>query len=279
MTGPDRFLRGAMESALPLLRTLAALIAGILGSEGRISRGAHTRALRLLQPAEALARRLIVLMAWDMGPVPAPVAASPAALSQIHRAARRSGDQSRIAHFQLFEPLPTFSRLIRNRKRPEKPKGPGPRILFLDAPYPAAKTTEPGMPGDHLRRRLAALEKVLANPARRARRHATFLARKVRDNAPLGRVNPIRFGYAPGERSRHTPLELKQLLSFLQIEARAGPPRSLLGLGPTPTVPRGERAMAAGVCTPFPVNRGVCIGLRSTFLLAKHSQYVLRPTP
>lgn len=234
MSGPERHLAIAMERAWPLLGRLVARVAAMLGLEGgtgpdRIPRFLHRRALRLIRPAEALVRRLIVLMARDMDlPAAAAVPASltPQARAALSRARRRAAAARRTEaappRFQLFEPLPSLSGLMRERRA--EPAGPGPRILFLDQPYPVAPVTEPGMSAGPLIARLKALETVLANPGKRARRHAKFLARKRRSNAPPGRLNPIRPGPAPGARSRHTPPDLLDLLVYMAHEERTGPP-------------------------------------------------------
>lgn len=226
MNGPERHLAIAMERAWPLLGRLVAGVAAMLGLEGatgpdRIPRFLHRRALRLIRPAEALARRLIVLMARDMA-VPAGPRLS--AVPDRDRPRRRAAEQAPAGapRFQLFEPLPTLAGLMRERRA--GPAGPGPRILCLDQPYPVAPVAEPGMAAGPLIARLKALEAVLANPVKRARRHAVFLARKRRSNAPPGRINPIRPGPAPGARSRHTPPELLDLLVYMANEARTAPP-------------------------------------------------------
>jgi len=239
MTGPDHHLALAMERAWPMLAALVARLCALAGLDGerppeRISRAVHTHILRLLRPAEAVARRLIVLMARAI-PAPAEMAAK-AALSPIHREAKRSGDQTGNAHFQLFETLPTLAAWTRERR--EKPAGPGPRILFLDQPLPVIAAPDPGLPAAPLIARIRGLQKVLKDPKRRAKRHARFLLRKARANTPPGRVNPVRPGHAPGARSRYTPPELKDLLAHLTAATRRGPPGISAGqaLRPIPSL-------------------------------------------
>lgn len=242
----DEYLRRGMASAWPRLAGLVSTISALIGLTEdfvpeRISRGAQMQALRLLRPAEAVVRRLIVLMAMEIdlsaadrstrfdgpgGKALRRKLANKAALNAMHvsgDAAKQ--DQSRTPGFKLFEPLVTYNEMIR-RRTPRPPKGPQPRILFLDQAYPVATTTEPGVAAGPVINRLRALESVLADPARHARRHARHRARtRPRPGRP-GRVSPLRGGHPPGQTSRYTPPDIRDMLAHFSRELRRGPPRS-----------------------------------------------------
>ncbi|WP_084396267.1 hypothetical protein [Henriciella aquimarina] len=227
METPDRHLKIAMERAWPLLTGLAATLAALIGlsdsiAPKRVSRSVHIRAMRLLRPAEALLRRLIVLMARELyGNLSG---THPTALSPIHVSpdlVRVKRDQTKKAHFQLFEPLATVASC--DSHRAPKPVG-NPRILSLDAPYPAEVEKPDGLSAARLVARVRALRKVLDNPKHRAKRFARFLARKAAANTPMGRLNPVRPGWPPGARSRHTPPWLTDMLRHLGPEVRKHPP-------------------------------------------------------
>ena len=242
MTGLDRHLQGAMAQAWPLLRRMVLVMAGMLGMDEdsapeRVSRGVRIAVLRILRPAEALTRRLIVLMAREMDVTEAlnkrcrSAARSGgetmgSALSPIHRKAQPCGDQPKN-HFILFEPLRIPRSIFADTALPArpKPKGAGPRILSFDRPFPVTPAPAPDVSASSLTGRIRALEKALAAPEKIARRHAIFLERDRRSNQLPGRINPIRPGPAPGMRSHHTPPDLKELLLFIGIEAQRGPPR------------------------------------------------------
>lgn len=231
-----------MARAWPLLRQMVQVMTGMLGMDEdsapeRISHGLRIAVLRLLRPAEALTRRLIVLMAWEIdvsealnkpchGAARSGAQTMGSALSRVHRKAQHGGDQLKN-HFILFEPLRIPRSIFTDTALPAraKAKGPGPRILFLDQPFPVAPAPAPDTDAASLTGRIRALEKALAAPEKIARRHAIFLERDRRSNQLPGRINPIRPGPAPGVRSRHTPPDLKELLQFIGYEARQGPPR------------------------------------------------------
>jgi len=223
-----------MARAWPLLRQMVQVMTGMLGMDEdtapeRISHALRIAVLRLLRPAEALTRRLIVLMAWEVE--------VPKDLNPVCGKATQSADQKRDPapdkdrtarpHFTLFEPLRMPRSIFLDTPAPArlKPVGPGPRILSFDRPYPVSPAPAPDTNAASLTGRIRALQRALAAPEKIARRHAIFLERDRRSNRLPGRVNPIRPGPPPGMRSRHTPPDLKELLQFIGYEARQGPPR------------------------------------------------------
>ena len=212
MSGPDRHLTLAMARAWPQLERLAAMVGALLGLfdgavPARISRGARLGALRLLRPAEALVRRLIVLMAYQMD-VKTPAARGPIHVN--HDAARQG--QSIKPRFRLFEPLPGFSGVF---------AAPGTQ----QAPEKATKSPDEPVSAAMLARRLEGLEAVLAAPEAHARRYARLRTRR-RQRARPGRTDPVRPGYPPGARSRHTPGWLKEMLVQFASALRRWPPDS-----------------------------------------------------
>jgi hypothetical protein len=189
-----------------LLAIVAAILAVIGGREGgAIARSIRNAALALLRPAEAAARRLIVMAAQDVvaAPRPAPVLSDGPGQ---RRGEPRSG-VARTPAFRLFDRRKRFGRLL----RPVKPAGIprirtfwGPQAATAAAPRPAAATPpDPQAPIDArpLRLRLAALERALADLPRQARRLARWRARRL--PGPGGRPgSPLRLGHPPGWRRR-----------------------------------------------------------------------------
>ena len=228
MADPDRHLTLAIERAWPLLERLVTMVQALLGmSDGllpdRVSRQARIAALRLLRPAEALMRRIIVVMAHDISVSP------PSALSPIHVSHKAvSRDQTSLTRkapqtsFRLFEPIPSFAACFGPPAAPTATGAAPPK------PVIAAGDSVPSSP---LAARLKGLEAVIAAPAKRAQRFAGVLARKAAEPFRAGRTHPLRPGWPPGSRSRHTPVWLKDLLLHLTRETGRGPPagRGLTG--------------------------------------------------
>lgn len=156
---------------------LAALLRAVAGRAG-VARSAYLEALRVLRPAEAAARRLIVALARDMD-APPPRAAQPFPEGGIPP--RRRG-RGRRPSFGLIDP-----------------RG-GPGWCDADAEVPASpplRDLPATVPAGRLTRRLRALEGALADLPRQARRLAARLARRT-----LPR--PLRYGPPPGHRERAT---------------------------------------------------------------------------
>jgi hypothetical protein len=160
---------------------------------GVIARSLRNAALALLRPAEAAARRLIVISARGLVvrlPPPRPMRERPV-----------RGD--RIPAFPLVEPTPTGPRL----GQPLRRLNPRIRTFWGPQPAPPAPSQATGpvagplVDSAPLRRRLAALEAVLADLPRQARRLARWRARRA--GAPVGGPHaPLRFGRPPGSRKR-----------------------------------------------------------------------------
>jgi hypothetical protein len=194
---------------LAVVAAIAALIGGRVGG-GTIARSLRNAALALLRPAEAAARRLIVICARGLVVAPrhAPGFLSWPVLCDGRDDAALSGAAPPPA-FRLFDRRKRFVPLF----RPLKPAGV-PRIRAFWGPPaqpPAANTQamrpDPDAPVDatRLRLRLAALERALADLPRQARRLARWRARRLagpggsRSRSPGA---PLRLGHPPGWRKR-----------------------------------------------------------------------------
>jgi len=187
----------------------------------------HRAVLRLLRPAEAAARRLIIAAARGMvvAPMCQPMSAqaAPSALSPLARRADTSppeggedGSPASRPGFHLFDPLRRF--------RPRQPVRRGvPRISFPGFsepfPIPPSPSVDDLVDAARLALRLTALGRVLDDLPREARRFARWKARRDRDrhgestspsrgggggNRRIRRVWPLRPGKPPGSPRRPT---------------------------------------------------------------------------
>ena len=161
---------------------LAALVAGlglvIAPAAGWLGRGAWRAACRQVRLAEALARRLLICRAGELGFVPAPArckvpAAQPAPLPQSETAPPQ-------AVFALVDRLGGLS---------------GTGFAGVPAGLGASDAGEVSIAG--LARRLAGLQAVLADPEPYARRLARRLFGSGGSNR---RTSPLRPGAPPGRR-------------------------------------------------------------------------------
>jgi hypothetical protein len=190
--------------------------------------------LRLLRPAEAAARRLIIAAARGIvvtlppprKPRPKPVTAEPllrrfgiavvmssADLAAAAAGARRAGAirvaGPRIPSLPLFDPL---RRPFRSRRR-TVPAHAAPRIMFpgVTEPFCLPPPPSPDDPIDATRlgQRLAALAAALDDLPGQAKRFARWKARHSQGRASPGRIkriSPLRSGRPPGGRlSRFDP--------------------------------------------------------------------------
>ena len=181
-----------------LLRMVAALLV-LAGDGGVLPRHVRTGIWRVLRPAEAAFRRLLVVVkvvfkieaavTVRRGPVPA--------------IPRVSGDVvARIPAFALFDARKSFK--ARSSMRGRKPV---PRIRFFDE----VQVFEPVVvisPDDavsaaHLMRRLRALNAALGDVPKQARRLARWEAKRQAVRAETGKyIAPMRPGKPPGHRDR-----------------------------------------------------------------------------
>lgn len=187
-----------------------------------ISRPLHRAVLRLLRPAEAAVRRLVIVMARDL--VVPPARPKPASAAILRRPGVKAGrpQRPRAPSLPLLDPL----RMPR-RKRPSASGVPRICVPGFTAPFPIV-VRRPGEPVSSagLVRRLEALGRVLDDPARQARRFARWranVAASTRETAGAGgrsgkilfrRVWPLRPGRPPGWQRRSTH-EVHELLTVV----------------------------------------------------------------
>jgi hypothetical protein len=197
-----------LDSAIAINHAaLARIVAGLMAMVGlaseRLPRPVHRAVLRILRPAEAAVRRLIIIAARDVVVTLRPSRSKPQAPSGN---GKKGGGGKRSA-FQLFDSRKTFGRVRRK-------KGPEPRIwtIGLDpagpvigSQLPRVAKPEPELDGTvasgRLHRRLAAIRDALENLAREAKRLARWQARRERMERPKFR-SPIRPGPPPGHRKK-----------------------------------------------------------------------------
>jgi hypothetical protein len=178
-----------------VLRGIVAGLFAMLGAAVPVmTRATRLSLLELLRPAEAAARRLIVVAASGMAATGDGSRRSPPS-----REIPAGDGRKRVPVFRLFDPR-TYPGPPRHRK---STPGIGPRITEIGrdphVPAPPQRTSLPDDPvdGGALRRRLAALHNALENIPGQARRLNRILAR--------GRSKwrrPMRPGRPPGHRAR-----------------------------------------------------------------------------
>ncbi|MGB3625477.1 MAG: hypothetical protein WA989_06610 [Henriciella sp.] len=203
----------AMERAVPRLLALLADICAMLHIIGGrapsyFTRQARVKALRLLRPAEALMRRLIVLMADEIeveGQKTRSSRRRPAPHGEPVEPGGQSG--SGTPTFQLFEHIPSLASVF-GAPTPEKfgPSLPPPELIEPDA----------------LMRRINALAGAIEHRDTLARAHARRLARWPK-NVRLPRWDPCRPGRPPGLRSRHVPPWLVDMVQLFMMKIRRLP--------------------------------------------------------
>ena len=205
MVIPSRHLEIAMQRALPQLLALVAELMAMIGIAGgilptTIARAVHIKALRLLRPAEALARRLIVLMAREIEVnEPAARGSAPRTMAaqgrSRHQGTPRHGERRRTMTgpptpgFRLFEPIPSFGLTFVSEADTAQPE-------------PAASATQRTLSPTSLIARITALKTVLDDPEARAERHALFLAKRPHPEPVEGRSEPMQRPHRPGLATR-----------------------------------------------------------------------------
>ena len=218
-----------------LKRILAMLVAmaELAGCGATLPRHLHRAVLRLLRPAEAAARRLVIVAARGLVVTLPPLCPRTAKPGQtiLHNGVGTGilmppnvGPSAQAApaaplSLPLLDPLRPF--------RHRLPAASGvPRISFpgFSKPFPAAIRPAPA-PDDpidagRLTLRLAALASALDDLPRQARRFARWRARgaaaagKPRDSGRVRRLWPMRPGRPPGFRRRSTH-EVREILNVV----------------------------------------------------------------
>lgn len=223
MSDPVTALSPLIARVWPRLVALVARLAKLAAQAGATGdRGLRLQAFRLLRPAEALARRIIMRLAEeiDAGDLQA-LRASPA------RAAPPRPAHKAACSFCLFEPVPTFAACFGLSKGRGRFRA-SPRILDLDGPSLDSAAAPAPATADTLTRRVEALQRVLDAPDRSARRLARRIARTLAAPASDRRITPLRPGWPPGLRSLDTPDWLKAVLLDLNHELRSRPPPGIM---------------------------------------------------
>jgi hypothetical protein len=152
---------------------------------GRISRRLHRKVLRILRPAEAAVRRLIVIAARGLVAKPSPARPVPRGSIVGKGGAKRPA-------FPLFEP-----RLHFELEDAEEMVAPRPVLPPAGPPIEDGAGVDAG----RLCRRLQALKLALADLPRQAKR--LVRARARRDKIPrLRSLAPMRPGRPPGSRRK-----------------------------------------------------------------------------
>jgi hypothetical protein len=173
-----------------------------------LPRHLHRAVLRLLRPAEAAARRLIIVAARGLV-LPPMRLRDPATQGKVGRAVPAASENPRVRSLPLLDPLPRWSRLA---WRPAALGVPRISVPGFTVPFPV-RLPSPDDPIDaaRLTLRLRALASVLDDLPGQARRFARWRARRdaVRALARQGRhtgrgrrLSPLRPGRPPGGRRR-----------------------------------------------------------------------------
>lgn len=224
--------REALKRLLAMLVAMAGLVPGEPG--GTLPRHLHRAVLRVLRPAEAATRRLVIAAARGVAvtlPPPRPRKPKPASifvrggtragivlpagvsesafLAWAERAAGRPGKDGdedngkppRPFGFRLFDPLRRFLPARPARKAVPRISTPGySRPVFIPVRQPLSP--DDPVSAARLALRLAALERVLDDLPRQARRFALWRARVRRDADERARSpSPLR----AGDRGRARP--------------------------------------------------------------------------
>ncbi len=186
------------------IASLVAMARHILGLDAiPLPRGLAARALLVLKPAEAMARRLLYLMAPDVTVPPAKAGASASPIP-VPVAGRRDG---RTVTFRFTEPLGPG------------PKKTGPRIRFFTEPPRPPKPVRVPRPktGAPLLARIRALQAVIDQPDAHAKRLARWIARRKAKGHP----RPVAFAFLkiPGINRKRLLPEVKADLRFFNEAA------------------------------------------------------------
>lgn len=160
--------------------------------------GIHA-ARRALRVAEALARRLLLVMALTRTPLSARLPQAPAKTDRDARTFQIIETKQTIngtARFRVIETL-RFARYFEGPAR-KYVSGPGPRIRSFDDP-PAPQTPAPPDPLLRIESRIAALRHLLADPERGVQRLRRWIARQAarRESGLPGRAASLRPGRPP----------------------------------------------------------------------------------
>jgi hypothetical protein len=188
----------ALEAIVAALLVLLGLAPGAVPA--RIARALHTKALRVLRPAESALRRLIVIAARGLAVKPSPKRQKPQGPIPPAQAEGR-------ASFRLFDPRKRFTQRASASLGPKREPRihvfglSSPIVLVLHAPSQQPPPPEPDgeINAIPLRRRLAAFAAALADIPKQAKRLARWKAKRRQLGAHRF-TEPMRPGRPPGYR-------------------------------------------------------------------------------
>lgn len=237
-TGPSPINRNR-EALLRVIAAMYALAGLAHGAKfSTLPRFAYRAILRILRPAEAAVRRLIVLAAFDLKPAVNNDTLNATNTKAIAVPQWQSFNKqtARFATFPLIDPLKHFANqdfatqdfmgqdffgqyFTTERDEPHDPSIP--RISlpgFLDPVFivPSQPSAQDIISAAHLNIRLAALTRALSNLNNQARRLALWNARRDLELAQKSafkprRISPLRPGSPPGAR-QHRVHEVDHIL-------------------------------------------------------------------
>ncbi|MEO3997414.1 hypothetical protein [Mesorhizobium sp. CAU 1732] len=210
--------RQALKRVLASLVALAGITDGGVDRTATLPRLLHRTVLRLLRPAEAAARRLIIVAARDMAPPPARKATPPAPVVHL-KPGTTPKNPAKTLPLPLFDPLPRWREHRRSAAsgvpRIRIPGFSAPSMLVLRRPPRANDPVDAA----RLALRLQALGRALDDLPAHARRFARWRANRdaaatqMREPDAAGkrdrgrrvvirRVWPLRPGRPPGWRKQ-----------------------------------------------------------------------------
>jgi hypothetical protein len=189
-----------VERDLTALRAIVAALVAIAGvSRATLPRHLYRTLIWLLRPAEAAARRLVIVLARD-GVLHAKVLRS----ARWHLLTRARTRNRLPMSIPLIDPLKRFGRSRPSRLAVPRISMPGVTVPFAIAPKHTPQPHDP-INAARLFARLDALQRVLQNPdplvSRMARWQAGLTAmneKKAPRRVRTQRVSPLRPGYPPG---------------------------------------------------------------------------------
>ena len=176
----DQFLAQCQKALRAMLRHLLALMDQTsLDALIWLPRASHSRLLAIIRPAELMARRMLLVMACSLTLPPA----RPRILEKRSKSAAPT--QKPLPGFKITEPWPSTTPYSQRKPFAR----PAPRIwawdqdgFLIGAPPP--QDPEPIPDGARLIARMKALESVIAEPERYARRMARWFIRPTSARRP-----------------------------------------------------------------------------------------------
>ena len=201
---------------------LAVIVAGLVvmvGQRDALSSPLRRSILRILRPAEAALRRLIVIVAATLSRKVGKQQDGAAEIPLPDFFSFASGDKRSV--FALIDPRKRFGGMA----RPFGAVAPRISVPGLSDPI-RQKRPDHATSAESLYRRIETLEAALNNLPRQARRLNRLMARRVKAEPGPGKVGPIRPGLPPGFRKkpRHEVDAILLDCHWLALESGFKPP-------------------------------------------------------